>query len=256
MAAWSFAAAFGGSSAHRISSGSCCSASLAFFGPERSAKSTAILLSALGVLPDRRTESALPPHESRASLSFVIKFALWYVLMGWTDGIGEQLLLGHPAAGDFRSHRARADRLGGRHAAGVRRLSFVAAASFRPNISCRPSEWPVLIAAHGQHSDHRLLDVRTAGGEPNRGAKGAGRRRTACRGEPAIAGGRSRHAAVRAACGTRATVGWAGARASQSAWHDEDVRRDARQASGAGQRKWRARWPILFRPKSTALIRW
>jgi two-component system, NtrC family, sensor histidine kinase HydH len=59
---------------------------LAIYKPERSATTTTLLL-ALGIL--QVVEPKIPFFSSTPGsvVSFVVKLALWYVLMGWTDGI-------------------------------------------------------------------------------------------------------------------------------------------------------------------------
>ncbi len=59
---------------------------LAVFGPDRS-PATITILSALGIL--LVVEPKIPFFASRRGgiVSFLIKLALWYILMGWTDGV-------------------------------------------------------------------------------------------------------------------------------------------------------------------------
>jgi len=61
-------------------------AGLAVFGPDRSEISSAVLLS-LGII--QVVEPKLPFLKSTAGIvvSFIVKLGLWYVLMGWTDGV-------------------------------------------------------------------------------------------------------------------------------------------------------------------------
>lgn len=59
---------------------------LAVWGPDLTPESTALLLG-LGLM--QIIEPKIPFFDSRTGsiLSFLIKLALWYILMGWTDGI-------------------------------------------------------------------------------------------------------------------------------------------------------------------------
>ena len=59
---------------------------LAVWGPDLTPESTAVLLG-LGLM--QIIEPKIPFFDSRTGsiLSFLIKLALWYILMGWTDGI-------------------------------------------------------------------------------------------------------------------------------------------------------------------------
>src|SRR5262249_42213043 len=59
---------------------------LAVFGPDRS-QTTITMLSALGIL--LVVEPKIPFFTSPAGgiVSFLIKLGLWYILMGWTDGV-------------------------------------------------------------------------------------------------------------------------------------------------------------------------
>jgi signal transduction histidine kinase len=59
---------------------------LAIWGPDLTPESTAVLLG-LGLM--QIIEPKIPFFDSRTGsiLSFLIKLALWYILMGWTDGI-------------------------------------------------------------------------------------------------------------------------------------------------------------------------
>ncbi len=60
---------------------------LAFYGPERIQGSQELFSIGLGLM--QVMEPKIPFFGSRAGviLSFLIKLALWYILMGWTDGI-------------------------------------------------------------------------------------------------------------------------------------------------------------------------
>jgi signal transduction histidine kinase len=64
-------------------------AAIAFFGPDRSAYTIATLLG-IGVLQTAEPKFPFFTTLAGASISFLLKIALWYVLLGWTDGISSE----------------------------------------------------------------------------------------------------------------------------------------------------------------------
>lgn len=61
-------------------------AALAIFGPDRSAVSAAVLIG-LGVFQVVEPKVPFLRTTIGAVISFVVKLILWYILMGWTDGV-------------------------------------------------------------------------------------------------------------------------------------------------------------------------
>ena len=78
-------------------------AGLAIWGPDLTKEATTVLIG-LGLM--QIIESKIPFLGSRAGsiLSFLIKLALWYILMGWTDGIAS-LLLADAATGHVGGYK-------------------------------------------------------------------------------------------------------------------------------------------------------
>ena len=64
-------------------------AAIAFFGPDRSVYTIATLLG-IGILQTAEPKFPFFTTVAGATISFLLKIALWYVLIGWTDGISSE----------------------------------------------------------------------------------------------------------------------------------------------------------------------
>ncbi|MBV9768479.1 MAG: hypothetical protein JOZ32_02810, partial [Bryobacterales bacterium] len=116
---------------------------LALYGPDLTKESRTVLVG-LGLM--QVIEPKIPYFESRAGsiISFLIKLTLWYILMGWTDGIQSSyywlMLLPVMSAATSLG-------LGGLVAAtilaGGAYLSWIL--FLRPDQFVPPDQWPVII---------------------------------------------------------------------------------------------------------------
>ncbi len=114
---------------------------LAIYGPDLTPESTTVLIG-LGLM--QIIEPKIPFFGSRAGsiISFLIKLALWYILMGWTDGICQPLLLADAAAGDVGGHFLGIGRTGGGRGSGLRRISLSALLPAARSTLFRPISGP------------------------------------------------------------------------------------------------------------------
>ena len=141
---------------------------LAIYAPDRTPESTSFLLG-LGLM--QVAEPRIPFFGSRQGsiISFLIKLVLWYLLMGWTDGIASPyfwlMLLPVMSA---------ATSLG---LAGLVVSVVLACGSYLTMIwFLKPNQSPRLAlsdSGRGNLSDRRLSHLRTARGESSGNAPGA-----------------------------------------------------------------------------------
>ena len=143
---------------------------LAVYGPDASPVPASMLMG-LSIMQAIEPKIAFFESKFGRSISFLIKLALWYVLMAWTDGIASSyywvvLLPVMSAATSLGLVGLIASTM-----AGQRRLPFLSAVPQAGAIRSLGSNSGADTAADDL-SNRRISDLRSAGGESDRSAKG------------------------------------------------------------------------------------